>query len=196
MRKVKILLVVDVQNDFVTGTLGSSQAQEIIPNVMDKINNYDGEYIIFTRDTHTEDYLFSKEGQKLPVKHCIKGSDGWRLIPEIEDYLKKNLISREKTISVVNKPTFGSVHHDNETMSLIDCVNNIKTANGECELCIEVVGVCTGICVVSNALLLKAHFYDIADITVDAKCCACVSGATHEAALTTLETCQINVINR
>lgn len=196
MSKISILVVVDMQRDFVDGSLKNDAAKAIIPNLMDKINNYDGEYIIFTRDTHTEDYLFSKEGQKLPVKHCIKGSDGWRLIPEIEDYLKKNLISREKTISVVNKPTFGSVHHDNETMSLIDCVNNIKTANGECELCIEVVGVCTGICVVSNALLLKAYFYDIADITVDAKCCACVSDKTHDAALTTLETCQINVINR
>lgn len=196
MRKVKILVVVDMQNDFVTGSLGSIQAQEIVPNVMDKINNYDGEYIIFTRDTHTDDYLFSKEGQKLPVKHCIKGSDGWRLIPEIEDYLKKNLMSREKTVMVVDKPTFGSVYHDNETKSLIDCVNDIKTANEKCEFYIEVIGVCTGICVVSNALLLKAYFYDIADITVDAKCCACVSDKTHDAALTTMETCQINVINR
>ena len=163
---------------------------------MEKINSFDGEYIIFTQDTHGDDYLFTKEGEKLPVRHCIKGSDGWRLIPEIEEYLKRNLMSREKTVMVVGKPTFGSVYHDNETKSLIDCVSEIREANGNLGLEIEVIGVCTGICVVSNVLLLKAHFYDVADIVVDAKCCACVSSETHEAALTTMETCQINVVNR
>jgi len=197
MNKPKILVVVDMQNDFVSGSLGSDDAKAIVPNVMEKIKNFNGEYIIFTRDTHTDDYLYTKEGEKLPVVHCVRGSEGWRLIPEIEEWLHKNLMSREKTVMVVDKPTFGSVYSDNETKSLVECVSDIVEANGgPKEFDIEVVGVCTSICIVSNALLLKAHFYDTAEITVDAKCCACVSKETHNAALTTMETCQINVINK
>ena len=174
----KFLVVVDMQKDFVDGALGSKEAQEIVPFAVKKIKSFDGE-IFVTLDTHKEDYLNTSEGKKLPVPHCISGTDGWTLDKNIADALKN------KNYCQIEKNTFGSV----------DLPEMIGNASGEEEFTVEMIGLCTDICVVSNALLLKA-FYPEVEITVDAKCCAGVTPKLHESALDTMASCQINVINR
>lgn len=169
----KILIVIDMQNDFIDGTLGTPEAQAIVPEVKDKIKRcltekYD---IVFTRDTHSENYLETNEGKNLPVPHCIKGTDGWQI--------KEELCYDD--MYCVNKSTFGYL---NWNLLGID-FNDVES--------IEIIGVCTDICVVSNALILKAMYPNI-DIMVDASCCAGVTPETHKAALTTMKMCQINVI--
>lgn len=172
----KFLIVVDMQKDFVDGALGTAEAVAIVDNVVDKINTFDG-HIIVTYDTHFEDYLETSEGKKLPVPHCIKETDGWRLDAKVQDALKgKEYIELEK-------PTFGSV-------LLPEVIDELA---GEEEFSIEMIGLCTDICVVSNAMILKANYPEI-EIKVDASCCAGVTPATHEAALTTMKMCQIDVI--
>lgn len=193
-KKLKVLICIDMQRDFVDGSLNNEAAKAMVPRLMDKIRNFDGEHIIFTRDTHTEDYLYTKEGKKLPIKHCVEGTKGWSLIPEIADFVKENLTTGKYNVSIIDKPTFGSVERDKNGESLVTLVDRLINAKGNAE--IEIIGTCTGICVVSNALILKAFFYNKADITVDASCCACITNETHQAALTTMECCQINVINR
>ena len=132
----KILIVVDMQNDFVSGSLGTAEARDIVTKLRAKLDSFDGD-VIFTRDTHNEDYLKTNEGKHLPVEHCIKGSWGWEIIDELKPYVKK----------VIDKPTFGST----------ELVEYLKTKNYDSfELC----GLCTDICVVSNALLIKANFYE------------------------------------
>lgn len=177
---MKTLIVVDMQNDFITGPLGTPEARAIIPYVKKKIEDAvkNGDYIIYTRDTHMEDYLSTKEGLKLPVKHCIYKTNGWR-IPM--DLLPPGAYENMK---IVDKFTFG--HYE-----LPDALaqNELVRASNE----IELVGLCTDICVVSNALLLKSRFYQTHEISVDAKCCAGVTPETHEAALKTMEMCQINI---
>ena len=182
---MKVLVVVDMQNDFITGALGTKEAQAIVPNVKKKVEEAvkNDDLIIYTRDTHFEDYLNRREGQKLPVEHCITGTHGWRIPDELlphGDY--------EKYV-ILDKFTFGDMELPRQIRTLI------KSHYGNILVCeeIELVGLCTDICVVSNALLLKAHFYDTYDISVDAACCAGVTPATHEAALTTMQMCQINV---
>ena len=172
----KFLIVVDMQKDFVDGALGTNEAQEIVQNVARKIEDFDGE-IIVTYDTHGEDYMQTAEGRKLPVPHCIKGTPGWQL----NDQVEAALAGRECTR--IEKPTFGSV-------KLAHMLG--KMAEGE-DFTAEFVGLCTDICVVSNALLVKAAYPEM-ELTVDASCCAGVTPATHEAALTTMKSCQINVI--
>ena len=186
---MKILVVVDMQNDFITGSLGTPEAQAIVPNVKKKIDEAvnNGDLIIYTRDTHFDGYLTSKEGQKLPVKHCIIGTDGWRIPDEL-----RVPATYEKEL-IVDKYTFGSIDLPATIRrALINKEHYGFTDVGDIEE-IELVGLCTGICVVSNALLLKADFYDRYEISVDATCCACVTPETHEAALKTMEMCQINV---
>lgn len=166
---MKTLIVVDMQNDFIDGVLGTKEAQAIVPNVKKKIEEYKarGDEIIFTRDTHFNNYLDTNEGEHLPVKHCIEGTYGWLISDELDNGIG---------YPVINKYTFGFdgwVHYNFEE--------------------IELVGLCTDICVVSNALILKALFPDI-DISVDASCCAGVTPESHKAALTTMKMCQINVI--
>ena len=174
--KKRFLIVVDMQNDFITGSLGSDEAKKIVPNVIKEIENFDGE-IIATLDTHDEDYLKSLEGKNLPVQHCIRDTDGW----QIEENTKKALEKRGYTS--LTKPTFGSV-------SLVEILKKeFALASG---IEIELIGVCTDICVVSNALLLKAHFPE-AKISVNSSCCAGVTPAKHETALETMRSCQINV---
>lgn len=180
---MKVLVVVDMQNDFITGPLGTKEAQAIVPRVKEKIRQAvaNGNVIIYTRDTHVDYYLNTKEGKKLPVKHCICATPGWRIPDELyppADYGE---------IEVVNKYTFGSVDLPKVIRPYITGPN-FRAGNE-----IELVGLCTDICVVSNALLLKAHFYDLVEISVDATCCAGVTPETHEAALKTMEMCQINV---
>lgn len=172
----KLLIVVDMQNDFVDGALGSSEAQAIVLNVIEKIESFDGD-IIATYDTHFDDYPKTSEGKKLPVPHCIKGTYGWELNEAVQTALEK------KGYASVEKPTFGSV----------DLPEIIREEYGEEDLYIELCGLCTDICVVSNALLLKANFPE-ASIAVDASCCAGVTPEKHKAALTTMSCCQIDII--
>ena len=171
----KILVVVDMQNDFIDGALGTSGAVGIIPEAAAKIRSFTGD-IFVTYDTHYENYMQTSEGKKLPVMHCIKGTDGWRLNDEISSALA------DKKYTEVEKNTFGSVI----LSGLIE-----KAAEGE-KFSVELIGLCTDICVVSNALLIKANFPD-ADIKVDASCCAGVTPESHKAALTTMKMCQIKI---
>ncbi|MBQ3080745.1 MAG: cysteine hydrolase [Clostridia bacterium] len=171
----KILIVVDMQNDFVDGALGTKEAEAIVGNVCGKINSFQGD-IIVTYDTHHDDYMNTQEGKFLPVKHCIKGTSGWQLNEKVQNALAG------KNALFIEKPTFGSTE-------LPECVKAIAP-DGNAE--IELIGLCTDICVVSNALLLKAHFLS-AEISVDAACCAGVTPQTHNAALKTMKMCQIIV---
>lgn len=170
------LVVVDIQNDFVDGTLGTKEAEDIIENAVKKIEGFDGE-IFVTFDTHKENYLETSEGKKLPVVHCVKGTKGFELNEKIAKALKN------KEYTSVEKPTFGS----------LELPMLIKESAGESEFDITLIGLCTDICVISNALILKANFLD-AEIYVDSSCCAGVSVATHNAALDTMRCCQINVL--
>lgn len=172
----KFLIVVDMQKDFVDGALGTKEAVAIVPNVMDKILGFDGQ-IFATLDTHAANYMETAEGRKLPVPHCIKGTPGWMLDDQVAAALE------QKGYTPVEKVTFGSVMLPRLLY---------QAANGE-PFTVELIGLCTDICVVSNALLLKANFPET-EISVDANCCAGVSPATHEAALSTMACCQINVI--
>ena len=167
---MKTLIVVDMQNDFIDGSLGTKEAQAIVPKVKKKIEEYliRGDRVIFTQDTHGEDYLQTNEGRNLPVVHCVAGTHGWKIPEELDvadcDHISKN--------------TFGSLDW-NKKYSFDDDV--------------EIVGLCTGICVISNALILKAMFPET-QISVDGNCCACVTPQSHEAALQTMKTCQIHVL--
>ncbi len=172
----KLLIVVDVQNDFVDGALGSNEAVAIVDNVVNKIKSFDGDVIV-TYDTHFENYMETQEGKNLPVPHCIKGTDGWKLNEKVQAALD----GRE--YASIEKPTFGST----------ELPEYIKANYGATELEIELIGLCTDICVVSNALLLKANFLE-AKVSVDASCCAGVTVDSHKAALTTMKMCQVNVI--
>ena len=170
----KILVVIDMQNDFIDGALGTPEACAIVENVVAKIRSYPADCIYATRDTHEENYMETQEGRNLPVPHCIRGTDGWRMKAEIQDAMPEAVI--------LDKPTFGS----------IQLAELLKQENEKEELEIELAGLCTDICVVSNALLLKAMMPEI-HISLDASCCAGVTPASHEAALTTMRMCQIDV---
>lgn len=170
------LVVVDMQKDFVDGSLGTLEAQAIVGNVVKKIESFQGE-IFVTYDTHFEDYLETAEGKKLPVEHCIKESEGWELDKKVAEALNG------KNYTKVEKLTFGSV----------DLPKLIKDRAGNEDFTVELVGLCTDICVVSNALVLKANFPE-KKITVDASCCAGVTPDTHNHALSVMRMCQIDVI--
>ena len=172
----KILVVVDMQKDFVDGALGTKEAVAIVPAVVNKIREYDKEDIFVTRDTHQKDYLTTQEGRKLPVEHCMEGTPGWELDTAVAEAVKGDVI--------VNKPTFGSTE-------LMDIISKIS---GKEEISIELIGLCTDICVVSNALLLKAAMPEV-EISVDASCCAGVTPEKHAAALETMRSCQIQIRN-
>ncbi len=164
---MKTLIVIDMQNDFINGSLGTKEAEAIVGNVKAKIGEYAerGDKIIFTRDTHGEDYLFTPEGKKLPVVHCIKGTQGWEIADGL--YIEGS--------QIIDKPSFGFVGWSEMKFDEI-----------------ELIGLCTDICVVSNALILKAMFPE-AKISVAADCCAGVTPETHKAALETMKMCQIEV---
>ncbi|MBR6360820.1 MAG: cysteine hydrolase [Clostridia bacterium] len=172
----KFLIVVDMQNDFIDGSLGTPEAQAIIPAAAEKIRSFDGK-VFATLDTHFENYLQTAEGRKLPVEHCIKGTPGWEINAEIRAALG------QRDVEYIEKNTFGSV----DLPRLIE-----KAAGGE-EFEAEFIGLCTDICVVSNVLLVKAHFPEM-KITVDSACCAGVTPAKHESALETMRSCQIDII--
>lgn len=167
---MKYLIVVDMQNDFISGSLGSDMAKAIVNNVVDKVKSFDGE-IIFTRDTHTVDYLNTQEGRHLPVSHCVKDTDGWQICSELMPYAK----------NVVDKVTFGSV----DLPSIIAKSDNVES--------IELCGLCTDICVISNAMILKATFPET-KISVDSSCCAGVTVDSHNNALNAMRMTQIEII--
>ena len=167
-----LLVVIDMQKDFINGSLGSLQAQQVVSAVVEKVTKHSGP-VAYTLDTHHDDYLMTNEGKKLPIQHCIKGQKGHQVIEELKDLLK-NAICFEK-------PTFGSV----ELATFIAADPTIAT--------VELIGVCTDICVVSNALLIKAMAPQLS-ILVDAKCCAGTTQERHKAALETMRSCQIDVI--
>lgn len=172
----KILIVVDMQKDFVDGALGTAEAVAIVDNVVEKIENFGGD-IVVTYDTHAENYMETQEGKNLPVPHCIKGTDGWELDSKVQAALDK------KAYKAIEKPTFGSTK----------LPEYIRANYDPAEIEIELIGLCTDICVVSNALLLKANFLET-KVSVDAACCAGVTVESHNAALLTMKMCQVNVI--
>ena len=178
----KVLVVIDCQKDFITGSLRNEDAIKKVPNIVKKIREFNGDEILVTYDTHDKDYLKSREGQKLPVVHCVYNTDGWHLEDNISAAIADAALRNIKVV-YINKPTFGTMQ---VPYLMVDKV-------GE-EYDIEFVGFCTDICVVSNALITKAHLYDCANITVDSNCCAGTSLAAHEAALTVMESCQINIV--
>ena len=167
---MKFLIVVDMQVDFITGSLGSKLAEAIVPKVVQKVKNFDGT-IIFTRDTHFADYLSTQEGRKLPVVHCVKDTAGWEICKELKPYAN----------TVVDKITFGSV-------DLPKIIKDYKENVEEIELC----GLCTDICVISNAMILKAAFPEV-KIVVDGNCSAGVSKESHNTALKAMEAVQIEI---
>ena len=176
MKKVmrKLLVVVDMQKDFVDGALGSAEAVAIVPKVVAKIAEYAPENIFVTRDTHQPDYMSTQEGHNLPVEHCIEGTEGWELDKKVAEVVSG--------ATFVNKPTFGSTE-------LAKSISDIASKE---EIEIELIGLCTDICVVSNALLLKAFMPEV-PISVDEACCAGVTPEKHTAALETMRSCQIVV---
>lgn len=175
---MKYLIVIDMQKDFITGSLGTKEAEAIVPGVIEKVRGYDGK-VIFTKDTHTSDYLSTQEGRNLPVKHCIMGEDGWHL----EEGLGR--AADELGCRVYDKPTFGSVELARDLKE-----ENDRKPIEEIELC----GLCTDICVISNALLLKA-FLPETPVSVDASCCAGVTPESHRNALEAMKMCQIMIKN-
>ena len=172
----KILVVVDMQNDFVDGSLGTKEAVAIVDAVVKKVNEFDGE-VIFTRDTHFDDYMDSQEGKNLPVVHCVKDTNGWNVISVLD------VIRKAKECNCYDKPTFGC------TVLAEDLKKSYEA--GEIES-VELIGLCTDICVVSNALLIKAFIPEL-PVSVDSACCAGMTPEKHEAALETMRSCQITV---
>ena len=171
----KILVVVDMQNDFIDGALGTTEAAEIVKTVAKRVNEFEGR-IYFTRDTHGQNYRETKEGRELPIPHCIKDSYGWQI---------SSLIDTSSATAIIDKPTFGST----------ELVEMMKSENEREEIeSITVIGVCTDICVISNVMLLKAYFPEI-EIIVDAQCCAGVTAKSHKTAISAMKMCQVTVEN-
>ncbi|MCR5671685.1 MAG: cysteine hydrolase [Butyrivibrio sp.] len=171
----KLLVVVDMQKDFVDGSLGTIEAQKIVPAVVKKIKSYSVSDVFVTRDTHKEDYMTTQEGKNLPVVHCVEGTPGWELNEEVAKAVEG--------ATIVNKPTFGSTE-------LAEMLRDIASKE---PVEIELIGVCTDVCVVSNAIMLKAFMPEV-EISVDSACCAGVTPQKHKAALETMRSCQINVL--
>ena len=169
---MRILLVIDMQNDFIDGALGTKEAQAIVGNVKAKIEEYrkKGDTVIFTRDTHGEDYMTTQEGKNLPVPHCIKGTEGWEISAELD--VGDSLI--------IDKPTFGS----KELSEYLSGVEGLSE--------VELIGLCTDICVISNAMLIKAFMPEV-KVSVDGSCCAGVTPESHSNALGSMKMCQIEI---
>ncbi|GFI24343.1 nicotinamidase/pyrazinamidase [Lachnospiraceae bacterium] len=169
----KALIVVDMQKDFINGVLGTKEAEAIVDYVAETIKNFDGE-VIFTRDTHSENYLKTQEGRNLPIRHCIKGTDGWQLDKKLE-------CLRTDAMKIFDKPTFGS-------MMLAEYLKAQEDLES-----VTLVGLCTDICVISNAILIKTVLPEV-EIQVIEKCCAGVTPQNHKNALEAMKMCQINII--
>ena len=169
---MKYLIVVDMQNDFIDGALGTAEAQAIVPYVREKIASFDGK-VLFTRDTHFDNYMLTQEGKNLPVAHCIKDTDGWQIRRELEEL---------RTTEAIDKITFGA----KELPDILKKEADIES--------ITFVGLCTDICVISNVMLVKAFFPEIL-VFVDARGCAGVTPASHATALEAMKAVQVTVIN-
>lgn len=174
---MKLLVVVDMQNDFIDGALGTKEAVEIIPRVIEKIKTFDGK-VLATKDTHGKTYLQTQEGKKLPVEHCIKGTKGWEIRKEIAELLEDEAFEKE---------TFGSRRLAKALKAYNDRDEKIES--------ITLVGLCTDICVISNAMVLKAFLPEV-EIRVDAACCAGVTPESHRRALEAMQACQIIIENQ
>lgn len=175
----KILVVIDMQNDFITGPLGNAECRAVVPKVADVIRYGEYDEIYATRDTHGEDYLNTQEGKKLPIAHCIKGTDGWELHPLIADALRS---SGEKH-KIIDKYTFGSMYLGKLLEEYL-LGENVQ---------VDFVGICTGICVISNVMIVKAAL-PVARICVIEDACACVTPESHRTAIEAMKTCQIDII--
>ncbi|MBQ8217332.1 MAG: cysteine hydrolase [Oscillospiraceae bacterium] len=171
-----ILIVVDMQNDFIDGALGTEEAEAIVPRVLEKIRGFEGR-VIFTRDTHFDNYMDTQEGKNLPVPHCIKDSEGWQIRAELDEL---------RTEPAIDKPSFGSVE-----LSTMLARENAEKPIGS----VTFIGLCTDICVISNAMLIKAAMPEV-PVIVDAACCAGVTPESHNNALEAMKMCQIKVINQ
>ena len=171
----KLLIVIDMQNDFIDAALGTAEAVAIVDAVKEKIRSYPAGDVIATMDTHGENYMETQEGQNLPVPHCIRGTEGWEIRPDIRELLTE--------ARIYEKPTFGS----------LEMAKDLQELSRTEEIELEMIGLCTDICVVSNALLLKAAMPEV-KITVDAACCAGVTPEKHQAALETMRSCQIHIL--
>ena len=171
----KILVVIDMQNDFIDGSLGTKEAQQIVPRVVEKMKEYDPWNIYLTRDTHYENYLDTQEGRNLPVEHCIEGTHGWQLNDAVAKAAEK--------ATVIDKPTFGS----NRLAGLL------MTERAQEALEIELVGLCTDICVITNAMMTKGALPEV-PLFVRADCCAGVTPESHETALNAMKMCQISIL--
>ena len=169
---MKYLIVVDMQNDFIDGALGSPQAQAIVPYVEELIRHFDGT-VLFTRDTHTGDYMNTQEGHHLPVPHCIHGTEGWQIRPELETL---------RTTAPIDKPTFGSA----DLIEVLKQASDIES--------VLFVGLCTDICAISNVMLVKAFFPEV-PVYVDARGCAGVTPESHTCALKAMEAVQVTILN-
>ena len=169
-----VLIVVDMQNDFIDGALGTKEAVAIVPNVLEKVKNFDGT-ILFTRDTHEENYMETQEGKNLPVPHCIKGTQGWQIRQELEEL---------RTTEAIDKVTFGSSELPKKLLALHE-ENAIES--------ITFVGLCTDICVISNVMVAKAFLPEV-QLIVDSACCAGVTPESHNNALEAMKMCQVKIV--
>ena len=169
---MKILVVVDMQNDFIDGALGTPEAVKIVPYVKELIRKFDGK-VLFTRDTHYPNYMDTQEGKNLPVPHCIQGTAGWEIHPELEAL---------RITEAIDKLTFGS----SQLPEILRQEENIES--------ITFIGLCTDICVISNVMVTKAFFPEI-PLIVDAKACAGVTPESHKNALAAIKMCQVTIIN-
>lgn len=170
----KVLVVVDMQKDFIDGALGTNEAVAIVPKVKEKIENFEGT-VLFTRDTHEDNYMDTQEGKNLPVPHCIKGTEGWEICSELRNLCKE---------APIDKVTFGSTKLG-EKLVQMHAENPIES--------ITFVGLCTDICVISNVMLTKAFLPEV-ELIVDASCCAGVTPESHKTALASMQTCQVTIV--
>lgn len=168
----KVIVVIDMQNDFIDGALGTKEAQVMLPHLVAKLEREKDALLIFTQDTHSKNYMETQEGRNLPVPHCIKPEKGWEIAPSLQPFVKK-------AAAVIEKPAFGS-------LELPKAVAKLQPDE------VELVGLCTDICVISNAMILKAAFPELT-VAVDASCCAGVTPASHDNALQAMKMCQVDI---
>lgn len=168
----KVIVVIDMQNDFIDGALGAKEAQAMLPYLVAKLEREKDALLIFTQDTHSKNYIETQEGRNLPVLHCIKPEKGWEIAPSLQPFVKK-------AAAVIEKPAFGS-------LELPKAVAKLQPDE------VELVGLCTDICVISNAMILKTAFPEL-PVAVDASCCAGVTPASHDNALQAMKMCQVDI---
>lgn len=180
----KILVIVDMQNDFLTGALGNAECAATVPEVVSLVRTGGYDMVVLTQDTHQTDYMTTREGRFLPVEHCIEGTEGWEINAEVLAAVEETYGKDSAQVQIVTKPTFGSITLGNKIAELYAADRDLQ---------IDYVGVCTGICVISNVMIAKAHCTE-AEIRVIAKACACVTPDSHAQALGAMKMCQVTVV--